>query len=338
MTTSHQVRIGSLVFATPVFLAPMAGYTDLAFRQNVRPFGGIGLAYTEMISPSSLLRGRGKKRGTLLATCEADRPLAYQIYGADAAMLCAAAQWIEAHGGSLIDINMGCPQRKISTHGAGAGLLRDPRNAVAVAAQVVASVKVPVTAKLRLGWDHSQVVAHDLAQALEDEAGVAAITIHGRTRGQGYAGASDLQAIRRVVASVKRIPVIGNGDVTSPAAARRMFAETGCAAIMVGRGMLNNPWLIRDIWASLQGLPPVPPPGRGDWIAFMRGHLERMQELYGPQGGVLLFRKWIPIYVRKLLSGRPEMVRWLQITDPEEMKRAMESIALTPIAAPLTPS
>lgn len=326
MTVPASLAIGGLVFSPPVLLAPMAGYSDLPFRRGLRGFGGIGLAYTEMLSPASLLQGKGRKRKALLATGDDDRPLGYQIYGAHATDLCAAARWLEAHGAPLVDINMGCPQRKISGNGAGAGLLRDPEEAVRIAASVVKSVNVPVTVKLRLGWDLDRLVAHEMVPGLE-EAGVAAITIHGRTRGQGYTGKADLDEIRKVVQAARRVPVIGNGDVTSPEAARRMFEATGCAAIMIGRGTLANPWLVRDIWRDLQGLPPAPPPTRTERLAYMRAHFERMLQLYGPSVGTILYRKWIPQYGRKLLRGRQHMVELLQITDPDVMRRAMDALA-----------
>lgn len=326
MTVPASLAIGGLVFSPPVLLAPMAGYSDLPFRRGLRGFGGIGLAYTEMLSPASLLQGKGRKRKALLATGDDDRPLGYQIYGAHATDLCAAARWLEAHGAPLVDINMGCPQRKISHHGAGAGLLRDPAEAVRIAGEVVKSVSIPVTVKLRLGWDHERIVAPEMVPGLE-AAGVAAVTIHGRTRGQGYSGSADREAIARVVAAARRIPVIGNGDVTSPAAARRMFDETGCAGIMIGRGALSNPWLIRDVARDLQGAPPAIPPTRAEWMTYMRGHFERMVDLYGPVGGTLLYRKWIPLYVRQWLKDRQRMVRWLLVEDPDTLRGLMDELA-----------
>jgi nifR3 family TIM-barrel protein len=304
----------------------MAGYSDLAFRSGMRELGGVGLAFTEMLSPGSLLQGKGQKRKTLLATCDSDQPLGHQIYGSHEGNLCLAAQWLADRGARLIDINMGCPQRKISTHGAGAGLLRDPEQAIRIAAAVVKSVSIPVTVKLRLGWDHERLVAHEMVPGLE-AAGVAAITIHGRTRGQGYTGKADLAEIRRVVQAARHIPVIGNGDVTSPQAARHMFETTGCSAIMIGRGALANPWLVRDIARDLKGLPPLPPPERHERLAFALTHFERVVELYGPAGGAILFRKWIPQYVRRLTHGRPHMVELLQIDNADTLRAALVALA-----------
>ena len=220
---------------------------------------------------------------------------------------------------------MGCPQRKISVQGAGAGLLRDPKEAIRIAAGVVNSVRIPVTVKLRLGWDTENLVAHEMVPELE-AAGVAAITIHGRTRCQGFSGEADLQGIRTVVQAAKRIPVIGNGDITSPEAAIQMFEVTGCAGIMLGRGPLKNPWLIRDIWNKMQGIQALPPPTREEWVNFACAHFERMIELYGPIGATRLYRKWIPQYLRRILAGRRHLVEMMQIEDAVEMRHAIEDL------------
>lgn len=326
MTIPDQVEIAGAKIAPPILMAPMAGYSDLAFRMSVRELGGVGMAFTEMLSPASLLQGKGHKRKALLATCASDRPLGHQIYGSHADDLQRAAEWLAQHGATLIDINMGCPQRKISTHGAGAGLLRDPEQAVRIAAAVVESAGIPVSVKLRLGWDHNRLVAHDMVPELE-AAGVAAITIHGRTRGQGYTGKADLDEIRRVVHAARRVPVIGNGDVTSAETARRMFEATGCKAIMVGRGLLANPWLIRDIARDLSGQPPLPSPSRQERVAFALVHFDRMAELYGPKGATLLYRKWIPQYLRRLLNDRQHMVAMLQFEDPVKMRQSIADLA-----------
>ena len=334
MSIPTHLTIGPLEFESPILFAPLAGYSDFAFRLSLRDLGGLGFAYTEMLSPSSLLLNKARKLKTLIATSDADSPLGYQIYGTNADMLSKAAEWLEKHGARLVDINMGCPQRKISTHGAGAGLLRNPDEAVRIAAQVVKAVSIPVTVKLRLGWDPQTLVAHEMVPRLE-AGGVAAITIHGRTRAQGYTGQADLDEIRRVVQSASRIPMIGNGDVTSPATARTMFNETGCAAIMIGRGAMKNPWLIRDIRNDLMGLPPAPSPTREDWVRFALGHFDRMVELYGPKGASLLYRKWIPQYLRRLLAGRQHLVTMMMIEDAPIMRNAIEDLfEIRPVEVP----
>ncbi len=334
MNIPTDLTIGSLRFESPILFAPLAGYSDFAFRMSLRELGGLGFAYTEMLSPSSLLMNKAKKLKTLIATSDADNPLGYQIYGTNADMLAKAAAWLEKHGSRLVDINMGCPQRKISTHGAGAGLLRNPEEAIRIAAQVVKAVSIPVTVKLRLGWDLQTLVAHEMVPRLE-AVGVAAITIHGRTRAQGYTGQADLEQIRKVVQSATRIPVIGNGDVTSPATARTMFAETGCAAIMIGRGAMKNPWLIRDICNDLRGLTPAPSPTREEWVRFALGHFDRMVELYGGKGASLLYRKWIPQYLRRLLAGRQHLVTMMMIEEAPLMRQAIEELfEIRPVEVP----
>lgn len=325
MSLPLKLKIGPWEFPTPILFAPLAGYSDLAYRLGLRRIGGVGLAYTEMLSPACLIQNKAKRLKTLIATCEEDQPLGYQIYGAHNDTFCQAAVLLEQRGAKLVDINMGCPQRKISAHGAGAGLLRDPEEAVRIAANVVRSVSIPVTVKLRLGWDHQRLVAHEMVPGLE-AGGVAAITIHGRTRSQGYTGQADLDEIRKVVQAARHIPVIGNGDVTSPLAARRMFEETGCAAIMIGRGALKNPWLIRDIWNDLRGLPADPPAGREALIRFAQDHFDRMVDLYGPKGATLLYRKWIPQYLRRALAGRQHLVEMMKIEDAEPMREALKAL------------
>ncbi len=326
MTIPAQVDIAGLSVTPAILLAPMAGYSDLAFRMSLRELGGVGLAFTEMLSPASLLQGKGNKRKTLLATCPADQPLGHQIYGSHAGSLSKAAQWLSGNGATLIDINMGCPQRKISSHGAGAGLLREPEEAIRIAESVVQAAGVPVSVKLRLGWDHNRLVAHEMIAGLEN-AGVAAITIHGRTRGQGYTGKADLDEIRRVVQAARRVPIVGNGDITSPESARAMYNFTGCAAIMIGRGALSNPWLIRDIARDLANQPPLPAPSREERVAFALTHFERMVDLYGARGATLLYRKWIPQYLRRLLNDRQHMVALLQLECPETMRRSLTALA-----------
>jgi tRNA-dihydrouridine synthase B len=327
MTTSevHTLRIGSLHLESPILLAPMAGYTDLPFRSIVRALGGLGLAFAEMMNPPSILIGRGKRRAEILATAPEDSPLGHQIYGTDPDLMAQAARWLEEHGTDLVDINMGCPQREITSGNAGAALLKRPEEAVRIAERVVRSVSVPVTAKIRLGWDTDSIVATELARRLEG-VGIAAITVHGRTRQQGYSGQASLAEIAKVVAAVERIPVIGNGDITSPTAARRMLQETGCAGIMLARGATKDPWLIRDIWMDLAGLPPFPAPSRGDRVAILREQFECSILHYGELHAVAIFRRWIPQRSSSLGLSREQMLQLLKIRDLAEMRAALEQL------------
>ncbi len=320
------LRIGDLALETPILLAPMAGFTDLPFRMTVRPLGGMGLAYAEMVNPPSVLFGGGKRRREILATLPEDRPLGYQIYGPDPHLMAEAARWLEESGATVVDINMGCPRREITSGGGGAAILKTPDVALQVAEAVVAAVSVPVTVKMRLGWEAGSLIAPELARNLE-RAGVAAITIHGRTRAQGFAGTADLDGIRRVVEAVERIPVIGNGDVTSPEAALRMLRETGCDGIMVARGAIRDPWLIRDIWQALRGLPPLPVPTRDERLAMLRDQFERSILHYGEKHSVAIFRRWIPEVSKKLQLGRERMLRLLRAPGIPEMRVELDALS-----------
>jgi len=325
MTALSPLSIGGLQLESPVLLAPMAGYTDLPFRLTVRRLGGLGLAYSEMLSPHSILQGRGKRRKEMLATNPEDKPLGYQLYGTDAGMMADAARWLQEQGAVVIDINMGCPKRRIACAGPGAGLLRNPLEAVRLAERVVEAVSIPVTAKLRLGWDSRTFVAGDLARDLE-RAGVAAITIHGRTADQGYRGEVDLDGIRRVAESVVSVPVIGNGDIDSPAAALEMVEVTGCAGVMLGRGLTKDPWLARDISRALAGLPALPPPSLSERWQEFRDLLERTAGHHGEEKAAILFRKWIPPWASRLKIGREGLLSLLKIPDLQTLRMALEEL------------
>jgi len=247
------LRIGNVQLKTNLLLAPIAGYCDLAFRLVVRQVadidghGGVGLACTDLLCPQAVLN-ENQKSLWLAATRPDDQPICMQLYGADGAIMAEAAKWAQAHGATTIDINMGCPVDKITKKSGGSTLLCDPQNTVKLARQVVDAVDVPVTAKIRLGWDDSQIITNTLPPALAD-VGIAAVTVHGRTTEMKFRGEARLEGIANVVAAVKRkhdIPVIGNGDVKKPQDAKRMIDVTGCDGVMIGRGALGQPWLFRD--------------------------------------------------------------------------------------------
>src|SRR5579872_6473519 len=240
-----ELRIGDRVLATRYFLAPLAGYTHLAFRRVVRACGGVGLATTDLVQASHLVSGTRWARA-LVATHPEDQPLSVQIYGGVTAHIVQAAKWLEDRGYAAVDINMGCPMAKITGQGGGARLMCDSGGACALVGDVVKAVKIPVTVKMRLGWDRERISAPALAREFE-QLGVAAITIHGRTRQQGFRGTVNLDGIRAVVDAVERIPVIGNGDVRTVADAWQMRASTGCAAVAIGRGALYDPWIFRRL-------------------------------------------------------------------------------------------
>ena len=323
---ARTIQIGGLTLESPVFLAPMAGYTDLPFRQIVRSFGGLGLAFTEMLNPISILRGREKKVKYLVATSPDDQPLGWQIYGKDPGQLVEAARWLADRGVPLIDVNMGCPQKKISGKGAGAGLLRKPDLAVEIARRVVEAVKVPVTVKIRLGWDNAQT-AVDLAKEFE-KLGVAAITVHGRTRIQKFEGKSDWEAIGNVRAAVDKVPVIANGDIVSVESAREVFKITGCVGIMLGRQPIKEPWIIRDIARDLNGEPPLPPPDQRQRFELMMRHFQLCSEMYGEKLTVLQFRKWVPQYLKGRSVARPTLAALQQVKDAAELKAKLMEVMM----------
>lgn len=322
---NNPLSIGSLRLATPVLLAPMAGYTDLTFRMAVRSRGGLGLAFSEMISPRSLLHEGGKRIHALLATSPEDVPLGFQLYGGDAGLMADAAQRLVELGAVLIDINMGCPKRKIVRNGAGVSLLTRPEDAVAVARAVAAAVKIPVTAKIRLGLKDITISE---GRFLDDLAasGIAALTVHGRTGAQGYSGKANWAEIRAVVERVKPLTVIGNGDVTSPETALELMATTGCHGVMIGRGALKDPWLPRDVANALAGEQPLPRPTHAERLALMRLHFEETLSVYGAEKGLIIFRKWIAQYARKLKIKRPTMVLMLQLKERAELERMFNEL------------
>jgi tRNA-dihydrouridine synthase B len=290
------MRIGTLPLTSHLVLAPLAGYTTLPFRLCMREIGGFGLATTELVHARSLLE-KNRKAFELAETCPADAPLAVQLFGAVAEELRDAAQYVESSGAALVDLNMGCPVEKVVRNGAGAALLKTPQQTATLVRMVTQAVKIPVTVKTRLGWDDSQLDAPQLAPLLED-AGVAALTIHGRTRAGAFGGSVDLAGIRAVVQSVRVIPVFGNGDICDPQSARQMLAETGCAGLAIGRGALANPWIFHDIRATLGGYPPPPAPTLEERVAFMTRHFLRAVALRGELRACLQFRKMIDWYAQ----------------------------------------
>ena len=252
------MRIGTVEIESRLALAPMAGVTDAAFRQVCREHGA-GLTCTELVSAKALCYQDEKSR-KLLFLSENEHPGAVQIFGAEPEDMARAARIaVEVSGADLLDINMGCPVSKVVNHGSGAALMRDPDRAVRIAEAVTAAVNVPVTVKMRRGWDKGNLNAAELAARLE-QAGVAAIAVHGRTRAQMYGGQADWTAIRQVKEAVS-VPVIANGDVFSAEDAVRILRHTGADAVMIGRGAFGNPWIFEQAQAALEGraVPPLPP-------------------------------------------------------------------------------
>lgn len=310
------LRIGSFQPSTPVFLSPIAGYCDLAFRLTVRSLGGVGLASSDLINPRGLLRQTPKSM-ELVETDPADQPLCIQLYGNEPDEMARAAEWCEENGAAVIDINMGCPVDKVCKRNGGSALLRDAKAAARLAGTVVRAVQAPVTVKMRLGWDDGSIVAPELARALED-AGVAAITVHGRTAEQKFGGSVRLDGIARVVEAVRSIPVIGNGDICSPQDAERMRRVTGCAGVMIGRAALSDPWILREASAWLAGEPLPPPPTPFERLDVMDAHFRRLLAIRGERIGTMIFRQRVSWYCRKLPASRGFKERVRLMTVPSE--------------------
>lgn len=243
-----KLKIGNVELENNILLAPMAGITDLPFRLICKEFGP-GLVYTEMISSKGLLYNDEKTK-LLLDMKGEKRPVAVQIFGSDIESMKYAAEYISQYA-DIIDINMGCPAPKVVKNGDGSRLLLDLELAEKIAKEVVKSAKVPVTIKMRIGWDNENIVAVEAAKIFE-QAGISAITVHGRTRNEFYSGNADWNIIKKVKESIN-IPVIGNGDIKNPRDAKKMFEDTNVDGIMIGRASLGNPWIFRDIINELSG-------------------------------------------------------------------------------------
>jgi nifR3 family TIM-barrel protein len=317
-------HFGSLGLATRFLLAPLAGYTNLPFRLAVRELGGTGLATTDLVNARALLR-RSRKTLELIDTCPADRPLSVQIYGSDPAEMRDAAQWLESYGASVVDINMGCPVHKVTRGGGGSALMCDVDATARLVRTVVEAVRLPVTVKMRLGWDDASLSAPFFAQTFE-EVGIAAITIHGRTRAQGFGGSVNLEGIRAVAEAVRRIPVIGNGDVRTVADAERMLRVTGCAGIALGRGALVNPWIFAQLTRWEATGEPGPAATYEDRVAFMGRHFHLLVGQRGERFACLTFRKVANWYCKVLRPGRliqQRLMRLERVADFDEILEQM---------------
>ncbi len=289
--------LGTLSLKSNLFLSPLAGYTNLPFRLTVREVGGIDLATTDLVNARSLLE-KNAKAFKLIETCLEDKPLAVQLFGSVPEEMRDAAVFLASIGVASVDINMGCPVKKVTRVGGGSAMMTELDKTAALVKGMVDAVKIPITAKMRLGWDDENITAPDLVRALED-VGVAGIFVHGRTREQGFSGTVNLAGIRKVVQAAKRIPVIGNGDVTTPQAAKMMIDETGCAGVSVGRGAFYNPWIFAHTRHYLDTGVLLPEPTFDERVNVMSRHLDRMIEVFGEEHGCRMFRKVAPWYSKR---------------------------------------
>jgi nifR3 family TIM-barrel protein len=299
------MRAAPIDLDPPVLLAPMAGITDLPFRRLVAGFGA-GLVVSEMVASREVVTARPSARARARMELGAgDTRSAVQIAGCDAHWMAEAARMAEAMGARIIDINMGCPAKKVTGGQSGSALMRAPDHALRLIGAVVAAVSVPVTLKCRLGWDDDSRNAPEIARRAE-ESGVRMITVHGRTRCQFYTGAADWAAIAGVRAAV-RVPVIANGDIVDAASARAARSASGADGVMIGRGARGAPWRLAEIAAALYGAPAPAAPGgaaRGDLVA---GHYEAMLGFYGVDLGLRVARKHLGWYMDGI--DAPEALR-----------------------------
>lgn len=313
--------LGKLQLKSNLFLSPLAGYTNLPFRLTIREVGGLDLATTDLVNARSLLE-KNPKAFKLIETCPEDRPLAVQLFGSVPEEMRDAAAYLESIGISSIDINMGCPVRKVCRVGGGSAMMTELDKTAALVKGMVDAVKIPVTAKMRLGWDDQNITAPDLARALQD-VGVAAIFIHGRTREQGFSGTVNLAGIRKVVEAVST-PVIGNGDVTTPEAAKRMFDETGCSGVSIGRGAFYNPWIFVHVEQYVRTGEIPAEPSFEERIRVMRRHLDLMVQVFGEELGCRMFRKVAPWYSKRFGPANLFNKRVVTISTRAEFNKIVE--------------
>lgn len=321
-------KIGNIKMKNEVILAPMAGVCNSAFRRIIKEMG-CGLLYAEMVSDKALVYNNEKTKEMLYMT-EEERPIAQQIFGSDKKSFVEAAKMvIKEMSPDIIDINMGCPVPKVALRAqAGAALLKDPEKVYEIVKSVVEAVDVPVTVKIRSGWDHNSINAVEIAKVCE-KAGASAITVHPRTRSQGYQGLADWSIIKKVKESVN-IPVIGNGDIVSAKDAKKMIDQTGCDAVMIGRGVLGNPFLIKQVLTHLKTGELIPNQSPKEKIQTCLKHFDYLLQIKPEKIAVLEMRTHGAWYLKGLPNAVAVKKRLYEITTKEEfintMKEYMETL------------
>ena len=309
----------------PLFLAPMEDVTDPSFRYMCKRFGA-DMVYTEFISSDGLIRDAAKSLRKLEIN-DAERPVGIQIYGHLIEPMVEAARMAEAAGPDVIDINFGCPVKKIAGRGAGSGMMRDPDTMVEMTRRIVAAVHTPVTVKTRLGWDDEHRNIEEIALRLQD-AGIAALTIHGRTRAQMYRGEADWTLIGRVKNNPQiRIPVIGNGDVDSGPRAAAMFDRYGVDGVMIGRATYGRPWIFREVKHYLATGETLPQPSVAERVAIAKEHLRKSLEVKGDHVGILEMRRHLTNYFKGLPDFKETRLRLVTSLDAGELFSTLDTIA-----------
>ena len=320
------MKIGDIEFRKEaLFLAPMEDVTDPSFRYICKRFGA-DMVYTEFISSDGLIRDAWKSRAKLNIN-DFERPVGIQIYGNQIEPMVEAAKIAETANPDIIDINFGCPMKKIAGRGAGSGMMRDVPLMVEMTKQIVEAVNRPVTVKTRLGWDDESKNIEEIALRLQD-VGIAALTIHGRTRCQLYKGEADWTLIGKVKNNpLIKIPIIGNGDIDSGEKAREMFDRYGVDAVMIGRATYGRPWIFREVRHYLDTGEVMPQPSVVERVAIAKEHLAKSIEVKGDRVGVLEMRRHLSNYFKGLPNFKDTRMRLVTESDPAELFATIDSIA-----------
>jgi len=322
------MKIGNIDFPDrPVFLAPMEDVTDIGFRLLCKKFGA-DMVYTEFVSSDALIRHVNKTKAKLKIS-ENERPVAIQIYGREVDAMVEAAKICEESAPDILDINFGCPVKKVAGKGAGSGMMRTPDMMVEIVREVVKAVKIPVTVKTRLGWDNDSKIIVELAERLQD-AGIQALTIHGRTRSQMYTGQADWSLIADVKENQRmHIPIIGNGDITSPQTCKQRFDETGVDVVMIGRASIGNPWIFEDVKHYLQTGELLPKKSFAWYLNVLKQYISDNIESTNEYGGIIHSRRHLA--ASPLFKGIPDFkqtrISMLRASTKEELFSIMDSIA-----------
>lgn len=317
----RSIEIGNVKISNNIFLAPMAGVTDMSFRQICKE-QGVGLIYTEMASSKAIHYG-SEKTENIYEVLEEERPIGIQIFGHEPEIMAETAEKVSKIA-DIVDINMGCPANKIVKNGEGSALMKDLKLARKIIEAVVKAASVPVTVKFRKGWDDTSINAVELACIAED-AGASLVTVHGRTREQMYSGYADLDIIKQVKNAVK-IPVIGNGDIFDAKSAKRMFEVTGCDGIMVARGATGNPWLFREIIEFLENGTVLEKPNANEKIRMALYHLDLVVKHKGEYVGVREMRKHIAWYLKGIPGSARVKEEINRETTLEKVKEILNKI------------
>ena len=318
------LQYSSLKFCSRYLLSPLAGFTTLPFRRIVRRIGGVGLATTDLVNARALV-SRNERTLQMVETHPEDRPFAVQIFGSDPDVMADASRLLVELGVDTIDINMGCPVNRIAGAGAGAGMMCNIGGTLKLVQTVVEAVPIPVSVKMRLGWDSENLTAPIFAKEFE-QVGVCAVAIHGRTREQGFSGNVSLPGIRAVVEAVEKIPIIGNGDVRNVSDAARMIQETGCHGVSIGRAALANPWIFRQLseWESTGTFAPA---GTFDErLNLMLQQFACLEERHGCERAIVVFRKMAHWYLKGMRVLKRLRGDFQKVRTREEMDAAIAVI------------